>query len=77
MATVVLQLKALGIDDIAHFDFVSSPPSENMIRALEILYSLGALDDQGKLTQPTGVTMAEFPVDPFLAKMLIASGTYK
>ena len=72
LAHVVLQLKALGIDDILHFDFISSPPSENMIRALEvnvsnthlifqILYSLGVLDDHCKLTNPVGNIISEFP----------------
>eukprot|EP01027_Heterolobosea_sp_BB2_P018679 GEZU01026281.1.p1 GENE.GEZU01026281.1~~GEZU01026281.1.p1 ORF type:complete len:648 (-),score=93.75 GEZU01026281.1:63-2006(-) len=71
---IILQLKALGIDDVLHFDFISPPPSESMIRALEILYSLGALDDFAKLTDPIGTQMAEFPVEPMLAKMLLASG---
>jgi hypothetical protein len=47
----ILQLKALGIDDVLHFDFLSSPPSESMIYSLELLYSLGALDDNCKLTE--------------------------
>lgn len=68
LATVVLQLKALGIDDVLHFDFMSSPPSDNMIRALEILYSLGALDDDSKMTDPVGTTLAELPVDPLMGK---------
>lgn len=69
LAHVVLQLKALGIDDVLHFDFMSSPPAENLIRALEILYSLGVLDDNCKLTE-VGNILAEFPVDPYLAKMV-------
>jgi HrpA-like RNA helicase len=47
----ILQLKALGIDDVLHFDFLSSPPSESMIYSFELLYSLGALDDNCKLTE--------------------------
>jgi hypothetical protein len=45
LASATLQLKALGITDIAHFEFMDAPPAESMIRALELLYSLGALDD--------------------------------
>ncbi|KAJ1495962.1 P-loop containing nucleoside triphosphate hydrolase protein, partial [Baffinella frigidus] len=52
LASVVLQLKALGIDDILHFDFPSPPPALTLARALEILYALGALDDDAKLTEP-------------------------
>lgn len=74
LTQVVLQLKALGIDDIIHFDFLSAPPTMNLANALELLYALGALDDDCRLTEPFGVTIAEFPIEPCLAKMLLASG---
>ncbi len=45
------------------------------MRALELLNYLGALDDDGELTQ-LGAIMAEFPLDPQLAKMVIASTDY-
>ncbi|WZH39355.1 P-loop containing nucleoside triphosphate hydrolase protein [Fusarium acuminatum] len=45
LAPVILQLKALGIDNIVRFNFLSPPPSELMAKALELLYALGALDD--------------------------------
>ena len=70
LSWVVLLLKALGIDDILHFEFLSPPAAETMIRALELLYALGALDDSCRLTEPLGLTMAEFPVEPCLAKFL-------
>lgn len=53
---------------------VSAAP-ETLMRALELLNYLGALDDDGELTQ-LGSMMAEFPLDPQLAKMLIASTDY-
>ena len=46
----VLQLKALGIDDVLHFDFLSSPHPESLNYSLELLYTLGALDLDCKLT---------------------------
>ncbi|CAM9160360.1 unnamed protein product [Choristocarpus tenellus] len=70
---VVLQLKAMGIDDILHFEFLSPPSAEAMIRALELLYALGALDEDCHLTEPLGTTIAEFPVEPCVAKFLTAS----
>lgn len=70
LAPVILQLKSLGIDNVARFDYVSSPPAELMIRSLELLYALGALDEYAKLTRPLGTRMAELPVDPMLAKMV-------
>lgn len=48
------------------------PAPETLMRALELLNYLGALDDEGELTD-TGALMAEFPLDPQLSKMLIAS----
>ncbi|EDW89168.1 putative pre-mRNA-splicing factor ATP-dependent RNA helicase PRP1 [Drosophila teissieri] len=72
LGTVVLQLKKLGIDDLVHFDFMDPPAPETLMRALELLNYLAALDDDGNLTD-LGAVMSEFPLDPQLAKMLIAS----
>lgn len=55
-----------------HFDFMDPPAPETLMRALELLNYLAALDDDGNLTD-LGAVMAEFPLDPQLAKMLIAS----
>ena len=49
---------------------------ETLMRALELLNYLGALDDDGNLTE-VGSTMSDFPLDPQLAKVLISSPTYK
>lgn len=73
LGSVVLELKKLGIDDLVHFDFMDPPAPETLMRALELLNYLGALDDDGNLTQ-LGAQMAEFPLDPQLSKMLLASG---
>lgn len=75
LGSVVLQLKKLGIDDLVHFDFMDPPAPETLMRALELLNYLGALDDEGNLTD-VGACMAEFPLDPQLSKMLIASTQY-
>jgi pre-mRNA-splicing factor ATP-dependent RNA helicase DHX16 len=76
LTSVVLMLKSLGINDLIHFDFIDPPPAENLIRALEQLYALGALNNDGDLTK-LGRRMAEFPVDPCLAKAVISSQQYK
>jgi len=68
-------LKSLGINDLINFDFMDPPPAETLLRALEQLYALGALNDRGELTK-LGRRMAEFPLDPMLSKMLLASETY-
>mmetsp|Transcript_3518 Transcript_3518/g.8466 ORF Transcript_3518/g.8466 Transcript_3518/m.8466 type:complete len:1087 (+) Transcript_3518:95-3355(+) len=75
LGNVVLLLKSLGINDLVHFDFMDPPPVETLIRALEQLYALGALNDRGELTK-TGRRMAEFPLEPQISKMIIASEQY-
>lgn len=72
LASTVLQLKAMGINDLLSFDFMDAPPTESLIMALEQLHSLSALDDEGLLTR-LGRRMAEFPLEPNLAKLLIMS----
>lgn len=44
------------------FDWPASPSPEAMIRAVEVLYSLGVMDDDAKLTSPTGFQVAEIPL---------------
>lgn len=75
LGSVVLHLKKLGIDDLVHFDFMDPPAPETLMRALELLNYLGALNDDGDLTE-LGSIMAEFPLDPQLSKMLVASCEY-
>lgn len=75
LAPTILQLKALGIDNVLRFNFLTPPPAELIIRALEILYSLGAVDDYAKLTRPLGVRMAELSVEPMMAKVLLSAST--
>ncbi|KAL8647824.1 MAG: hypothetical protein Q9210_005330 [Variospora velana] len=73
LAPTILQLKALGIDNVLRFDFITPPPSELVLRGLELLYSLGALDDCAKLTRPLGTRMAELSVEPMMAKVLLSA----
>jgi len=75
LGSVVLQLKKMGIDDLVHFDFMDPPAPETLMRALELLNYLSALSDNGEMTD-LGSMMAEFPLDPQLAKMTIASTDY-
>ena len=72
MAPVILQLKALGIDNVLRFNFLSAPPAQSMVRGLELLYALGAVNDKFRLETPLGVQMAEFPLSPMFAKMLLS-----
>eukprot|EP00931_Biecheleriopsis_adriatica_P102600 TRINITY_DN77546_c0_g1_i1.p1 TRINITY_DN77546_c0_g1~~TRINITY_DN77546_c0_g1_i1.p1 ORF type:complete len:1170 (+),score=304.74 TRINITY_DN77546_c0_g1_i1:115-3510(+) len=72
LANTVLLLKAMGVNDMLAFDFMDSPPVETMINAMESLWTLGSLDDEGMLTN-LGRKMAEFPMEPALSKMLLTS----
>eukprot|EP00916_Digyalum_oweni_P009002 GHVL01015151.1.p1 GENE.GHVL01015151.1~~GHVL01015151.1.p1 ORF type:complete len:817 (-),score=152.08 GHVL01015151.1:1042-3468(-) len=72
LANTVLLLKAMGINDMLNFDFMDPPPVQTMINALEALYELNALDDEGLVTK-LGRKMAEFPLEPNMSKMLLTS----
>ena len=72
LASTVLELKKLGIDDLVHFDIMDPPAPETLMRALEELNYLACLDDDGNLTA-LGSLASQFPLDPALAVMLISS----
>ena len=76
LGSVVLQMLKLGVTDLVHFDFMDPPAPETLMRALELLNYLGAIDDECQMTK-TGQMMADFPLDPQLSKMLTASPQFK
>nr|CDJ98331.1 DNA RNA helicase and Helicase-associated region and Domain of unknown function DUF1605 domain containing protein [Haemonchus contortus] len=76
LAPVILQLKALGIQNVHRFHYLSRPPSWSVINALELLYALGALDEKCMLTNPLGLRMSEFPLPPMHSKCLLTSGDF-
>lgn len=69
LSYTILQLKALGINNVVKFDFPTKPPKHNVITALELLYALNAIDENGNLIEPLGLQMAEFPLNPMFSKM--------
>ena len=76
ITSVVLNLLKLGIQDLVHFDFIDPPAPETMMRAIEMLNYLGAMDDEGNLTE-LGSQMNQFPLEPELSKMVLAGVKYK
>ncbi|KAG2146985.1 P-loop containing nucleoside triphosphate hydrolase protein [Suillus bovinus] len=72
MTTPILQLKSLGIDDLMKFEWVSAPPAESILRALEGLFAAGMTGDDGVLT-PIGEQVAECPIEVNIARMLFTS----
>ncbi|MBL8513797.1 MAG: ATP-dependent RNA helicase HrpA [Betaproteobacteria bacterium] len=72
LADVILRMMSLGLGDIADFPFVE-PPSPRMIEdGYRQLFELGAVDVLKNLTQ-LGRQLAKFPVDPAIARMLVAA----
>ncbi|KAI6020983.1 P-loop containing nucleoside triphosphate hydrolase protein [Pisolithus microcarpus] len=72
MTTPILQLKSLGIDDLMKFEWVTAPPAESVLRALEGLVAAGMVGEDGRLTV-FGQQASEWPVEMALARMLYAS----
>lgn len=77
LSNVVLQLKALGIDDIIGFDFMEKPSRMAIVKSLEQLLLLGALTDDYKLSEPIGFQMARLPLEPIYSKALILAAEFK
>ncbi|CAM8947648.1 unnamed protein product [Rhodiola kirilowii] len=77
LAKVILQLKALGVDDIIGFDFMEKPSRMAIVKSLEQLYLLGAITDEYKLSDPVGIQMARLPLDPMYSKALILANEFK
>ncbi|KAF8185064.1 pre-mRNA splicing factor [Mycena galopus ATCC 62051] len=76
MTTPILQLKSLGIDDLMKFEWVSAPPAESVLRALEGLVAAGMIGEDGRLTL-IGEQVAECPVEVGVARMLFNSKELK
>lgn len=76
LSNVILQLKALGVDDILGFDFIEKPSRTAIVKSLEQLFLLGALTDDCQLSDPVGRQMARLPLDPVYAKALILASQF-
>ena len=74
LASVILQMRALGLGDIARFPFVEPPDRRNVSSGLQLLEELGALraggDGKDSLTD-TGRRLARLPIDPRLGRMIL------
>eukprot|EP00834_Sanchytrium_tribonematis_P004233 NODE_197_length_13258_cov_0.852344.p2 type:complete len:847 gc:universal NODE_197_length_13258_cov_0.852344:6301-3761(-) len=75
MSNTVLTLLAMGIYDLTTFDFMDKPSVKSINTAIEELFHLAAVDEEGLLTK-LGQKMAELPLEPSLAKTLIISMEY-
>ena len=71
LAGVILRMKSLDLGDVESFPFLDPPPSRSITEGYRVLTELGALDGDRALT-PLGRRLARFPVDPRIARMILA-----
>jgi ATP-dependent helicase HrpA len=75
LASVILQMTALGLGDIAAFPFVEPPDRRNVKAGVDLLHELGAMDpaekDPRKRLTELGRRLAQLPVDPRLGRMIL------
>lgn len=77
LTSVVLELLAMGVNDLLTFDFLSAPSEDGLVSALEQLCQLGGVEGGGggegggvRLTE-LGWKMSQFPLEPSLAKAIL------
>ncbi|MEU7875333.1 ATP-dependent RNA helicase HrpA [Dactylosporangium sp. NPDC049140] len=70
LASVILQMIALGLGDLGAFPFIDPPDRRNVTAGVQLLEELGALDHKQALTA-LGRRLSQLPVDPRLARMVL------
>uniref|UniRef100_A0A672G6A4 Putative pre-mRNA-splicing factor ATP-dependent RNA helicase DHX32 n=1 Tax=Salarias fasciatus TaxID=181472 RepID=A0A672G6A4_SALFA len=75
ISSTVLFLKRMEIAGLSHCHFIDRPDPEGLMQALEELDYLAALDNDGNLSE-MGIIMSEFPLEPQMAKAVLASCEY-
>jgi ATP-dependent helicase HrpA len=72
LASVILQMTAAGLGEVASFPFIDPPDRRNIADGMALLVELGALDADRRLTR-LGRRLAQLPVDPRLGRMVLAA----
>lgn len=72
LASVILKMLRLGINDLQRFDFIDAPDNRLINDGLKLLQELGAITKHRKLTK-TGKQMSDLPIDPRYARILSAA----
>src|SRR5699024_6479933 len=72
LASVILRLKSLRVDDVENFPFVDPPSGRAIADGYQILEEVGALNARGRLTR-VGRTLSRWPLDPRIGRMIIAA----
>jgi ATP-dependent RNA helicase DHR2 len=74
LSSALLVMKARGVDDVLNFPFLDAPPRDAMEKALLQLLHLGALNQDGSISE-AGLTMSKFPLSPPLACVLVEAAS--
>ena len=72
LASVILRMSALNLGEIEDFPFVDAPTPRMIADGYQLLSELGAVDESRTIT-PTGKQLAKLPIDPRVARMLVAA----
>jgi ATP-dependent helicase HrpA len=70
LASVILRMKSLRLTEVEQFPFLQRPLGRAIADGYQLLSELNAIDEKGLLT-PTGKSLAQLPVDPRIARMLV------
>jgi len=75
LASVILQMTAIGLGDVAAFPFVEPPDARSVTDGVALLEELGALEaatpERGRRLTPVGRRLAQLPLDPRLGRMVL------
>jgi ATP-dependent helicase HrpA len=76
LATVILRMSALGLGEVEAYPFIEPPGSRSIADGYHLLQELGAMDERRALT-PVGRELAKLPLDPKIARLLLAGRQYQ
>jgi ATP-dependent helicase HrpA len=75
LASVILRMQALKLGEVEDFPFVDAPAPKAIADGYQLLTELGAVDESRKLTE-IGRQLAKLPIDPRIARMIVAAKEY-
>ena len=76
LAGVILRMKSLGLGDVEDFPFLDPPQPRAISEGWRVLEELGAIEGKERTLTPLGHHLARFPVDPRIARMILAGAEY-
>jgi len=77
LATVILRMSALGLGEVEKFPFIEPPGSRSIADGYQLLMELGAITEGARQLTPLGYELAKLPLDPKIARLLLAGRQYQ